>query len=93
MKRGKFKVSAKNLYLQTCVVNVGRGYVLDPEKEVVMERVVSVLHQGLLAVVCSREQQWDRFGNGEALRSVEVLAQMVLNSVKLKIKQLLKCMC
>lgn len=59
----------------------------------VMERMVSVLHRCLLAVVYSREQQWDRFGNGEALKSVEVLAQVVLNSVKLKIKRLLKCMC
>lgn len=66
---------------------------MDPEKNVVLERMVSVLHQCLPTVVYSREQQWDGFGNEEALKSVEVLAQVVLNSVKLKIKQLLKCMC
>lgn len=39
----------------------------------VMERMMSVLRHCLLAVVYSREQQWDGFGNGEALKSVEVV--------------------
>lgn len=57
---------------------------MDPEKEVVLERMVSVLHQCLVAVVYYGEQQWDRFGNGEALKSVEVLTREDLHSAKLK---------
>lgn len=57
---------------------------MDPEKEEVLERMVSVLHQCLVAVVYYSEQQWDRFGNGEARKSVKVLTQEDLHSAKLK---------
>lgn len=58
---------------------------MDPEKEVVLGGMVSVLHQCLLAVVYSGEHS-GMDDSGRALKSVQVLAQVVLNSVKLKIK-------
>lgn len=54
--------------------------------------MVSILCQSLLAVLYSGEQQWGGFGNGETLKKADELAQVALNSVKWKIKQLLKGM-